>query len=95
MPDVELPKDHPEKIDALRKVLGLLGHHNYVKKPTNLIGSDFDGVDIQEIDWDFVQAWKGVRISFVVSNHALGKVLDAEADSALAFLLDKSDGISG
>lgn len=91
MPDVELPEDHYEKIEALRKVLGLLGHHDYAKRLTNLIASDFDGVDVEEIDWDFAQAWQGVRISFVVSNHALGKVLDSDTDSALALLLGKGD----
>ena len=55
--------------------------------PTNLIGSDFKDIRVMEISRDFAQAETGVLIQFVISNHALEKVLRQESADAMNDLL--------
>ena len=42
---------------------------------TNLIGSDFADIRVHQIERNFPQDSNGVVVQFIVSNHAIGKVL--------------------
>ncbi len=73
---------HMECVDALRTVLAAVGGRN------NLIASDFADIDATEIAHEFMQDANGVRFEFVVSNHALGKLMGESFRDALDRLLN-------
>ena len=52
---------------------------------SNLIGTDFAEVAIHGVEHAFAQDARGVHVSFLVSNHAIGKA-DGTAIDALARL---------
>ena len=56
-------------------------------RPTNLIGSDFKDIRVMQISRDFAQAETGVLVQFVISNHALEKVLRQDSGEAVDYLL--------
>lgn len=79
---------HGDQVRALRQLLKALGD----KQHAPLIGTDFAGVELRQVPCEFVQDRNGVHFSFVVSNHALGKVLRSqELADALSFLLQDED----
>ena len=73
---------HMECVDALRTVLAAIAGRN------NLIASDFADIDATEIVHEFMQDANGVRFDFVVSNHALGKLMSGAFRNALERLLN-------
>ena len=56
----------------------------------NLIGTDFADATAERIDREFVQDSTGIRVSFTVSNHAIGKA-DLETQEALARLKGENE----
>ena len=75
---------HGDQVCALRQLLEAIGD----KQHAPLIGTDFADVVLRQVPCEFVQDSNGVHFSFVVSNHALGKVLhNQELADALSLLL--------
>ena len=77
---------HYHDVRALRAIgLAVCGRNN-------LIASDFADISAVEMEREFVQGVHGVRITFTVSNHALGKVGDvSDAINALVAPLNEEE----
>ena len=67
---------------ALRTVCRALFGENY------LIGTDFEDIEAAKVDRKFEQGTGGVRITFTVSGHALGKMPGEVVESMEALLHD-------
>lgn len=79
---------HGDQVRALRQMLKALGDNQHAP----LIGTDFADIELRQVSREFVQDRNGVQFSFVISNHALGKVLRSqELADALSFLLQNED----
>lgn len=81
-------RSHGRQVRALRRLLVALGDERHAP----LIGTDFADIELARVEREFAQDVNGVRFSFVVSNHALGKVISAaELADALDGLLQSED----
>lgn len=65
---------------ALKEVL-----HAIFDQTTNLIGTDFADISVEQVDDVFPHGFPGVRIQFTISNDAMGKVGWRDDHQASAF----------
>lgn len=59
----------------------------------NLIGTDFADIEVERIDRKFVQGTGGIRVSFSISYHALGKLSGEVQDAKQLLLGEPVEGI--
>ena len=57
-------------------------------RTSNLIKTDIEDVSIERVEREFVQGRGGVRVSFTVSSHLIGKTDEATQKALSALLPD-------
>ena len=72
MSDRDLKEQVVDRRNRL-KTLEALTRALFIEK-NNLIGTDFDEISAEPVRHQFAQGSSGVRVTFMVSNHALGKI---------------------
>lgn len=73
--------------DGLARRKAMLVVAQAVLGRNNLIGTDFDDIKANRTSKEFPQLGTGIRLQFVVSQHALSKVMAPEVEKALQVLL--------
>ena len=80
-------REHIAKWRALREfVRGVFGRNN-------LIGSDFEDIKATRIKRKFEQGTGGIRVSFSISYHALGKLSGEVQDAKQLLLGEPVEGV--
>ena len=91
MTDHREEEDHRRRVRALQVVCGVLGGRH------NLIATDFAEVGAESTPGglpEFVQSPSGgVRVHFVVSHHALGKIATEDSAAAMRVLRGEADEV--